>query len=135
MKYRLGMDYSPILRRDFGHLPEDLIRGLSEQPVQVISEAVIPERRPLLRRPESTVLVDGNGTQHYRPVTGGGWRPRTHFSGIEVRDTTIGGLPARPGIIGSPVPARNGPFGPSALGPGGQSLFQRRPARPSPFAR
>ena len=61
-------------------------------------------RRQFRPRPVLPVLVDRDAVVHDY-MLGVGYRPRTHF-GIEVRDTTISGLPHRMPSIGPARPAR-----------------------------
>ena len=84
----------------------------------------------LVRRRDHETLLDARGTEHYRPAAGGGWQPRTHFSGIPVQRTHFSGIVAQPGLAYQPQ-GRNGPFGGPAVGPMGQPL---RPPGASPFA-
>jgi hypothetical protein len=66
-------------------------------------------RRHLVPEP----LVDDRGVVHDY-MLGVGYRPRTHF-GVEVRDTSIDGIPSRAPSIGPPQPARM-PGGPVITG-------------------
>jgi hypothetical protein len=62
-------------------------------------------RPPFVRRRSIPApLVDDQGIVHDY-VLGVGYRPRTHF-GVEVRDTSIDGIPRRAPSIGQPQPAR-----------------------------
>jgi hypothetical protein len=75
-----------------------------------------------LPRPTLSEYVDVNGVVH-REIPGAGMRPVTHFGGIEVRDTTIGGLPRQDPSPGRQA-ARTVP-GTPITGQGGRQQFQR----------
>jgi hypothetical protein len=81
----------------------------------------LPPVRPL-RSSGPRSLISEQGVVH-DDVPGVGWRPKTHFSGIEKRDTTVGGLPRQDPSPGR-QPART-LAGTPIRGQGGQPLYRR----------
>ena len=101
------------------------LRAEAQAPPAVVrpSEPIRQPRQRLMRPRSPLSWVDERG-RVYGDVPFVGWRPQTSIGGAQVTDTTIGGIPRRPGVVGQP--ARTTP-GTPVVGSGGQSLFTRRP--------